>query len=161
MCNSTPTVATAAAYSEWRPNRWLVTMSTGRSFGLFDSHDHAASFAEGVRASFASQAAAGDYISLRFMPGAGRDTWLGDNIGCSAGKPARIAIRDQFGIERSLSVAVALATAADLDAYGLTRVVLGLRTSADRLHPADLAAWLAHEAEYPVRAGDDLEANHG
>lgn len=158
MCNVASAVATILAYSEWRPTRWKVTTSTGRNYGLFTSHDKAALFAEGVRMSLADEANESDYVSIRYMRDAAYDTWLGDNIGCSAGRPARIEVRDQFGIKRRLSVKAVLSIARDLDAQGLTRVVLGLRAAAEQLHPDDLAAWREHEDEYPLRDlhGSDL-----
>jgi len=121
------------------------TTSTGQNYGLFNTHDRAARFGEGVLMSLEES----EYVSIKLVRSTGYDTWLGDNIGFSDA-PAQIHLRDQFGKERYASVGNVLSRAADLDAYGLTRIVLALRACSDQLHPSDLAAWRAAEDQFPI-----------
>jgi hypothetical protein len=57
------------------------------------------------------------------MHGAAYDTCPGDNIGFSTDRLARIYLRDQFGPQMDTSVRIAILRAADIEAYGLSRVV--------------------------------------
>ncbi|PRY03789.1 hypothetical protein [Paraburkholderia sp. BL25I1N1] len=146
-------MATYIAYSEWRPTRWRLSLSTGQKYGLFTSHEKASKFADGALMHFDE----GDPVeaTITCVRQAAYFTWQGDNIGCDEGA-AVIHFNDQFGILRSLGVAETLRRAEHIDGYGLTRVVLALRACVDQLHPGDLTAWLEHEAEYPIRTGGEL-----
>jgi hypothetical protein len=146
-------MATYIAYSEWRPTRWRLSLSNGRSYGLFTSHEKANKFADGVLMNFDE----GDPVEaiITCIRQAAYFTWQGDDIGCGDAA-ATIHFKDQFGILRSFDVAETLRCAERIDRYGLTRIVLALRVCADQLHPDDLAAWLEHEAEYPIRTGGEL-----
>jgi hypothetical protein len=146
---SSASVATIQAYSEWRPTRWRLTTSTGKSYGLFNTHERAARFAEGVLMGLD----ASDYVSIKVVRSASYNTWLGDDIGCSSGKRARIHLCDQFGRQQETSVRNVLLQAANMDAYGLGRVVSALRffASTGELHADDLAVWREVEADFPIR----------
>lgn len=148
-----PSMAAYIAYSEWRPTRWRLSLSTGRTFGLFTSHAKASKFAYGALMHFEES----DLVEaiIERVQQAAYFTWQGDDIGLCDG-PAVIHFNDQFGSLVSLNVAETLRRADQIDGYGLTRVVLALRVCADQLHPEDLAAWLEHEAEYPIRTGGEL-----
>lgn len=160
MCNAPRipdyVIGTFIGYSEWRPTRYRLTTSTGKSYGLFNTHERAVRFSEGVLMGLD----ASDYVSITPIRDSAYDTWLGDDLGCSSGKPARIHMRDQFGRRQKSSVRNVLLRAADMDAYGLGRVVSALRLFAGtgRLHPDDLAAWREVEDEFPVcsRTGEVL-----
>lgn len=148
-----PSMATYIAYSEWRPRRWRLSLSTGRTFGLFTSHEKASKFADGVLMHFDE----GDPVEaiITRVEQAAYLTWQGDDIGCGDGM-AVIHFNDQFGSLLSLTVAETLRRADEIDGYGLTRVVIALWVCADQLHPDDLAAWLEHKADYPIRTGGEL-----
>jgi hypothetical protein len=148
-----PSMATYIAYSEWRPTRWRVSLSTGRTYGLFTSHEKAVKFADGVLMHFDEDDPVEAIIAC--VRQAAYFTWRGDDIGCGDGA-AVIHFNDQFGSLLSLNVAETLRRADQIDGYGLTRVVLGLRACIDRLHSDDLAAWLEHREEYPIRTGGEL-----
>lgn len=148
-----PSMATYIAYSEWRPTRWRMSLSTGRIYGLFTSHEKANKFADGVLMNFDE----GDRVEalITRVEQAAYFTWQGDNIGCGDGA-AVVHFVDQFGGALYLNVAETLRQADQIDGYGLTRIVLALHACADQLHPDDLAAWREHEAEYPIRTGGEL-----
>ncbi|MFM0363723.1 hypothetical protein [Paraburkholderia sediminicola] len=158
MHNANPAVGNATsvamiqAYSEWRPTRWRLTTSTGKNYGLFNTHERASRFADGVLMGLEES----DYVSIKPIRSTGYDTWLGDSIGLGD-TPACISLIDQFGQHYETTVANVLHRASDVDARGLGRIVSALRLMADvgELHADDLAAWRKHEAEYPIRTGGE------
>lgn len=141
--------ATFVGYSEWRPTRWRLTLSTGRRYGLFTSHAKAARFADGVLMDFDENDTV--YASITCVRSASHFKWQGDCIGLGDG-PAIVTLRDEFGGLHDLSVAAVLLRASEIDPYGLGRVVSALRLMADleELHPDDLAAWREVEDQFPV-----------
>lgn len=143
------TKATIQAYSEWRPTLWRVRTSTGVNCGLFTSAEKASVFAYGVSLDGTKGAP-----EVKAEENSASFVWQGDDIGCSRA-PAAIRVLDEFGQTRSLSVADALNMARLIDARGLARVVMALRACASRLHPNDLAAWDAHQDEYPIRTNGE------
>ncbi|MGF6781117.1 hypothetical protein [Paraburkholderia sp. GAS334] len=92
-------VATVLAYSEWRPVRWRVR-TAARSYGLFDSHQQASRFADGL---FLYPEHA-DSVRIIRIENAAHLVWQGDDIGVGD-KPAIIHFVDDFGILRSFTVA--------------------------------------------------------
>lgn len=145
------TPADILAYSEWRPTRWRLATSAGKNYGLFNTHERAARFSVGVQMDLDES----DCVFIELERSTGYNIWLGDNIGCSSRRPARILWRDQFGQQQTSSVKNVLSRAADIDAYGITRVVSALRLWAAQggLHADDLAAWRAVEVDYPILGG--------
>jgi hypothetical protein len=149
---NTTSVAATQAYSEWRPTRWRLTTSTGKDYGLFNTHERASRFADGVLMGLEES----DYVSIKPIRSTGYDTWLGDSIGLGD-TPACISLIDQFGRPYETTVAIVLHRASDIDARGLTRIISALRLMADlgELHADDLAAWRMHEADYPIWTGGE------
>lgn len=139
-------IATVLAYSEWRPVRWRVRTAV-RSYGLFDSHQQASRFADGLLL-YPEHA---DSIWITRVEGASHLVWQGDDFGLGD-RPAVIHLVDDFGILRSFTVADALNHRMHVDPRGLGRIVSALRLMADcgKLHPEDLAAWGAAADEFPV-----------
>jgi hypothetical protein len=139
-------VAVVLGYSEWRPTRWRVTTAI-RSYGLFNSHQQASRFADGLLL-YPEHV---DSILITRVESASHLIWQGDSIGTGS-DPAVIQFLDDFGILRVFTVADALNHRTDVDPRGLGRIVSALRLMADlgELHPEDLAAWRAIQDEFPV-----------
>ncbi|KFX60587.1 hypothetical protein KBK24_0137295 [Burkholderia sp. K24] len=135
--------------------RWRLTTSTGKNYGLFNTHERAERFATGVLMGLDEP----DYVSITREPDSSFYTWLGDSIGRSD-LPACVSILDQFGQHREYSVFEVLSRAHEINARGLNRIVSALRlfASTGQLHPDDLAAWREVEDEFPIcyRTGEVL-----